>query len=350
MKNTLTVFLCGTYSDLGVERNAVLEAVRRLNLSHDSMEFFGARPDLPIDTCLAEVRNSDVLVVILGRIYGSLVPGASISFTEAEYDEGFRLKKPCLVYIRNDETPIHWQNVESDPRKAEQLENFKKKLRERHTVFLFSYAHDLAVSVAVDLGRTMRAIENVAEAKSNLRNDLYGLIESALNNDIPESVLLSAIQGSISSFRRAGVGKVHQPLIFLCHSSSTEDLDIVRAFARRLQKHGMTSWFAESQPAFGAKSTDATKRVVESADFTVLFLSKASLESSRVQVELDNIIARQVSDHEVGGVLTVLLEDVSIPASLRTSLYVDLRDGNLDKVMAIVITTIRSSFGRKDMV
>ena len=30
------------------------------------MEFFGAQPGRPIETCLEEVRNSDVLVVIVG--------------------------------------------------------------------------------------------------------------------------------------------------------------------------------------------------------------------------------------------------------------------------------------------
>jgi Domain of unknown function (DUF4062) len=52
MNTSLTVFVCGTHSDLADERNAVLEAIRRLQLQHDSMEYFGARTDAPIETCL----------------------------------------------------------------------------------------------------------------------------------------------------------------------------------------------------------------------------------------------------------------------------------------------------------
>ena len=84
----VTVFLCSTYSDLVDERQGVLNAIRQLQLQHESMEYFGARPGQPIETCLAEVAHSNVLVVVVGYRYGSFVPGKEISFSEAEYREG----------------------------------------------------------------------------------------------------------------------------------------------------------------------------------------------------------------------------------------------------------------------
>ena len=83
-----------------------MDAVRRLQLQHDSMEFFGARSGQPLETCLAEVRRSDILVVIVGHRYGTVVPEKGISFSEAEYEEGRRVHNPCLVYIRDDNVPI----------------------------------------------------------------------------------------------------------------------------------------------------------------------------------------------------------------------------------------------------
>src|SRR5580693_1532549 len=106
MPAKVSVFLCSTYSDLVEERQGVLEAIRQVQLQHESMEYFGARPDQPMETCLAEVARSNVLVVIIGYRYGSLVPGKQISFSEAEYQEGRRLGKPCLVYMRDDVVPI----------------------------------------------------------------------------------------------------------------------------------------------------------------------------------------------------------------------------------------------------
>jgi hypothetical protein len=68
-----TVFVCSTFNDLSEERKGVLDAIQRLKLKHDSMEFFGARAEQPIETCLQEVRVSDILVVIVGHRYGSIV-------------------------------------------------------------------------------------------------------------------------------------------------------------------------------------------------------------------------------------------------------------------------------------
>jgi hypothetical protein len=162
MATSLTVFVCGTYSDLTKERDGVLDAVRRLRLQHDSMELFGARPDRPIETCLNEVRQSDVLVVIVGHLYGSIAPEMNISFTEAEYTEGYRLNKPCLVYIRDEDVPILPRFMEHDPDKILLLRKFKEILRSHHTVATFRYANDLAVAVATDLSRITQELKTAA--------------------------------------------------------------------------------------------------------------------------------------------------------------------------------------------
>ena len=106
MKTPITVFVCSTFSDLSEERKAVLDAIRRLQLQHESMEFFGARNSQPIETCLAEVRRSNILVIIVGHRYGTLVPELGVSFSQAEYVEGYRLKKPCLAYIRDENIKV----------------------------------------------------------------------------------------------------------------------------------------------------------------------------------------------------------------------------------------------------
>ncbi len=67
MRNSFNVFICSTFDDLSIEREAVLEAVTRLQLQHDWMEFFGARAQQPLDTCLEEVRASHILIIIVGH-------------------------------------------------------------------------------------------------------------------------------------------------------------------------------------------------------------------------------------------------------------------------------------------
>jgi Domain of unknown function (DUF4062) len=156
---TLRVFVCSTYSDLAVERQAVLDAIRRLQLEHDSMEYFGARPNLPLQTCLEEVRSSDLLVVIVGHRYGSVADGSDVSFSEAEYNEGFRLNKPIHAYVRDDAVPVLVKHIERDSGKQGRLEAWKHTLTQRHTVGTFRESSDLALQVAADLSRSISKIE-----------------------------------------------------------------------------------------------------------------------------------------------------------------------------------------------
>jgi putative nucleotidyltransferase with HDIG domain len=166
MEKSFRVFLCSTFADLSEERKSVLEAIRRLKLQHDSMEFFGASTKLPIRTCLEEVGKSDVLVVLVGHRYGNLVPKRGISFSEAEYKEGHRLRKPCLVYFRDDNVPVLPKNVERDSEKAARLEKWKGKLGKRHTIGTFNAASDLAVQVTADLSRTLRTLSDGGQEKA----------------------------------------------------------------------------------------------------------------------------------------------------------------------------------------
>lgn len=151
----MKVFVCATYSDLAEERKSVLEAITRLQHQYDSMEFFGARTNRPIETCLQEVRESDLLVVILGHLYGTIVAGTDLSFTETEYNEGYRLGKPCLIYTRDPKAPILIEHVESDPDKSARLKAFKATLHQRYTVAPFSGPNDLALKVAADIPRAI---------------------------------------------------------------------------------------------------------------------------------------------------------------------------------------------------
>lgn len=180
------VFVCSTRSDLAVERGAVLGMINDLKLEHGAMESFGARPDLPLETCLDEVRRSNILVVIVGHRYGSLVSGTDISFTEAEYNEGVRLGKPILAYILDESVPVLPKYVEPDGDKRARLERWKAMLAARHTLGSFRDSQDLATQVSGDLrahlGRAGISILAPQEANKAL------LLESETEDTLYEAV------------------------------------------------------------------------------------------------------------------------------------------------------------------
>lgn len=196
MKNKYTIFLCSTFSDLSQERRFVLESVRRLQLSHIGMEFFGARPDTPLKTCLEEVRKSDIVVVIVGYRYGTFASDLKMSYSEAEYNEAISLGKPCLVYMKDEDVPVNVRDIEMDPKKLKLLNKWKDTLRARHTVATFRTANELAVQVEEDLNRLLYKLED---------DDLEVFLKEALRQQSEKQASIEQLVSSIAD-------ELHNPI------------------------------------------------------------------------------------------------------------------------------------------
>jgi hypothetical protein len=343
MKESLTVFLCSTYSDLVEERAAVLGAIQRLKLQHDSMEFFGARPTRPIETCLQEVRKSDLLVVIAAHRYGSFVPDEKVSFAEAEYREGYRLGRPCLVYFRDEGVPVLPGSFETRPVGARALRRFKKLLQERHTVRLFRGAHDLALQVAVDLTQTIEALKLSAAAAAHHpppdpAAQFRELWDEAASSGLDPADLRSRIRRMIGDLQvaqhRRGVR------VFLSHAPA--DGEIVRAFAAGLQRHGVEVWW-DGEPASGDGGVvEQISRGLERAEFVVFFVSSASLSRRWTTIELNYAITHRLTSAGGARIVPVLLDDVPIPSVLTADHpYIDLRGGEVRGAVERMMHTIR---------
>ncbi|MDD2734812.1 MAG: TIR domain-containing protein [Desulfuromonadaceae bacterium] len=351
MKNSLTVFLCSTYADLTDERLKILSAIRKLQLQHDSMEFFGARANQAIETCLEEVRRSDLLVVIVGHRYGSLVPGREISFSEAEYEEGHRLGKPCLVYLRSDEVPVLPKFIERDPDNLRRLEHWKSILCERHTVAQFSDPNDLALQVSADISRTVQSIKEAQlEGKSatqpsleSMMAEVSEILMGALGQGIAEDKLLSAVRRTVTSLLTDVGGR--PPTVFLSYSH--EDKKIVTEVAEYLRAAGINVWLDLSEIRWGDSLRERIDRGLDSADFLAFFMSSSSLGKPWPRAELNAIISRQLQADRGAMVLPILLEDTEIPPILRDIRYIDLRDQDVKGRAQELIDAIRHHIGTR---
>lgn len=333
MKRSLSVFLCSTYSDLVEERSNIIDAISRLKLKHESMEFFGARSNQPIETCLEEVRRSDILVVVVGHRYGSFVPDLGISYSEAEYKEGHNLGKPCLVYLRDENEPILPKYVERDPEGLKALEKFKAILNQRHTVASFKNGHDISLQVTADLVRTIEAIESAEQAKAKQRkankNQIFNQVrkhwDKAVSLGIPEENVFSAIRQAISAL--LANANLRPPVVFLSYSQS--DGEIVQEFATGLRNEGIEVWFDQDRLSMGTSILEEISRGLDSADYLAFFISKNSIQSKWALEELNVMMARRISGEGGAMILPILLEDASIPPLLRDVKYLDLRGGDV---------------------
>jgi hypothetical protein len=348
MAASFTVFVCSTFSDLSEEREGVLDAIRRLKLAHDSMEFFGARAEQPIETCLQEVRKSDVLVVIVGHRYGSIVPDLGISYSEAEYTEGYRLNKPCLVYMRDENVPILPRQMERDPEKLKLLEKWKEGLNSRHTVASFQDGNRLAVQVAADLARTIQDLEETTKTRARARSegtplmaDVESVVTKALGQGVPEASLLSAIRSSVSSL--LATLQKREPRIYL--SFARQDIDVVVRVAEGLSAAGVRVLDYRWEIEAGMDWLKVIELQLSEADFVAFFISPNSVVSTRTREELQIALHRQMSGEGGAIILPVILADVAdadVPPLVRQFQWVDLRDGVFDRAVGQLVDAIRS--------
>jgi hypothetical protein len=146
-----TVFISSTFKDLKEHRRKVWDALKKFDVSVKGMEEFGARTEGPLETCLAEVEESDVYIGILGFRLGSIDPESRKPFAVLEYETAIEQGKEILIYIANPETALFPQSVvDQDTRSRKRLDAFKEKLLEKHTCGEFSTADDLVEKLTRD--------------------------------------------------------------------------------------------------------------------------------------------------------------------------------------------------------
>lgn len=343
----LKVFVCGTHEDLSEERRAVLDSVRSMKLQHDSMEFFGARANRPIETCLQEVRETDIVIVICGYRYGSMVPGLEVSYSEAEYQEAFRTGKPCLVYMRDESTPILPRFVERDSAKVQLLDRFRAVLMERHTVAYFKNANDLAVRVTIDVEETIRAVgeayrsgttTSLSLSPKSVESEINEIVEAALAQGFTAAELVSTIRHGIASSLMLTGRRL--PVVYLCHSEAEEELaDSVR---NGLAAYNISLW----EPTRAEAHPDLLREITEGfdkADLVVVLISRRLHEDAWSRRETDLIVARRMATSRRGVVLPVLVQDSPIPSVLRDIKSIDLRGKPIAEVAK---QTVQAVIGR----
>lgn len=150
----ITFFISSTYNDLKSYRERVIASIEAEKGKINAQEFFGARPNNSLETCIEEVKLSDVFILILAHRYGSVEQDSGKSYTELEYETALNEKKVVLAYVIQDDFP--WNPIYID-----KTENYKKqksfieKVQNDFTVDFFTTEEDLAMKVVRDLYREL---------------------------------------------------------------------------------------------------------------------------------------------------------------------------------------------------
>ena len=148
----MRIFLSSTFRDLRPEREKARQAVEKMDILNRRMEIFLSEPIRPLDVVLRELRQSDAVVLIIGFRAGSLVeerPG--LTYTRAEFEQAFELKKPIFPFIKV--RSGQWINEEEDPRLRSALDSFVRAVQATLTPAYFETADQLMAEIVLALER-----------------------------------------------------------------------------------------------------------------------------------------------------------------------------------------------------
>src|SRR4051812_27143429 len=121
------VFVSSTYTDLVVERQAVMSALLQFDALPAGMELFPAADDEAWTLIKRVIDESDYYLLMVGGRYGS-VDAAGISYTEKEYEYAVAQEKPVMAFLHRkpDELPV--KSSDTDVALKAKLDAFRAKV------------------------------------------------------------------------------------------------------------------------------------------------------------------------------------------------------------------------------
>lgn len=150
------IFISSTYTDLQLERQAVLESVLKLRHIPVGMEHFVSTNEEQFNYIKRLLDETDYYIIIIGNRYGSQADDG-ISYTEKEFDYAVNLKIPVIACIHSnpDSLPVNKSDIE--PGAKQKLNEFRKKVMNHRMVSYFSWDNpsDLSAEVVVALVNTI---------------------------------------------------------------------------------------------------------------------------------------------------------------------------------------------------
>ena len=175
-RSPLKVFISSTYQDLANYRSAVMEVLQGFEFVFKGMEYFGASENTPLDVCLNNVKQSDLVICILGTRYGSCPPNSDKSYTHLEVEYAIENQKPVYVYMIDEEhQPILAKFVDMGE-KRKRLMAFKRMLNDgRRIVESFTTPEELGRKLARDLFKGLPPISQELKARK-YRECAYDLL------------------------------------------------------------------------------------------------------------------------------------------------------------------------------
>lgn len=124
------IFISSTFKDLKTARLKVRDAILSMYNFPVGMEMFGALDEDQWEVIRRDIDASDYYVLIIGKMFGSEVPGEGISYTQKEFRYAVERGVPVLAFLMKYDAKVAPSFYETDKDKTRNSQLSEKKLRE----------------------------------------------------------------------------------------------------------------------------------------------------------------------------------------------------------------------------
>ena len=153
MEKKYQIFISSTFKDLQKARLKVRDAILSMYHFPVGMEMFGALDEDQWEVIKRDIDASDYYVLIIGKMFGSEVPGEGISYTQKEYRYAVEQGIPVLAFLMKDDADVAKTFQETDKDRIDKLKAFRKEVETGRVVSFWSNPDELAGQVVSSLSR-----------------------------------------------------------------------------------------------------------------------------------------------------------------------------------------------------
>ncbi len=143
-----TVFFSSTFRDFQEARSKILLGFQNMEISVEAMENFNATVTPPILECIKRLEDSQIYLLVIGKMYGTIDKESGLSITEIEYNHALELHgrgiiKDLWIFKPTPEYVAEPEHKDTDEEKIEKLKKFRNKVCKSHTPRHYDNLDDL---------------------------------------------------------------------------------------------------------------------------------------------------------------------------------------------------------------
>lgn len=152
MDRLFTTFVSSTFKDLKDERQRIVSVLLGHQCVPFGMEFFPSTGESQWPIITASIDAADFCVFIVAGRYGTISDDGETSWTQREFREAVRLKKPIVALLHGAPEDLPVRKSEDSERGRQRLQRFRQELEKQTVCRYYETEADLIEALGACIG------------------------------------------------------------------------------------------------------------------------------------------------------------------------------------------------------